>query len=523
MGEPPRFGRALTRWGPLALTVLAGALLWIGLRDQAGSFSPDSYAFYLLGDRFWSTFQYANPSVRDFNIPIAWPQVSRSFPPIWPLLVGFSARIFPIGIAASLVPTALVLVGTAMAARAVALRLASERWLLAWAAFPLFVLIDAGYRDELAAGRSIPLAILLLLAALATLLPTLDEAHGLPRRAAVAGALLGAMLLVRSDDLLFVPTLLVAALLTWGRRHGWRLAWRGSLLAGAALLAVMSPWIVRNLLAFGRPLVSHDAETAITTFPGAAYMLWFAPGRVVATVFQEPGIWAQERLAWLLANLERAFQVTHGLLVLGPVLLIATWRWVPPAVRAFGVVTVLHVITRIGMVSLTPYPDTRYLSALHLELWLTFAAGLAAFTGRLPWGRWVGVTALVGSLLACGWGAVGAVQRTGSVLWPLAPREAEIADRYRRIGAALEALVPAGALVASEDAEALTYYTGNPSVYLPLNAMYLPRIDWRSDMEAWQRRFQPRALVATPGFVRYWGMEPAVRAAPTPRDLVVVP
>jgi hypothetical protein len=331
------------------------------------------------------------------------------------------------------------------------------------------------------------------------------------------------MLLVRSDDLLFVPALLVAALLAWGRRHGWRRAWRGALAAGAALLAVMAPWMVRNLVAFGKPLVSHDAETALTTFPGAAYMVWFAPGRVIGTVFTEPGLWAQERLAWLGANLERSLGVTHGLIVIGPLLLAAAWRWLPTPVRALGLVVVLHLATRIAMVSLTPYPDTRYLSALHLELWLLVACVAAALAGSLSWGRWLGVGAALAVSLAAAWQAAGAVQRTGAVFWPLAPREAEIADRYRRVGAALDALLPAGALVASEDAEALTYYTGRPSVYLPLNAMYLPQVDWRPDMESWQRALRPRALVATPGFVQYWRMGPAVRAIPTPRDLVVVP
>ncbi len=522
MGEIPIPLDRARRWGPWAAVALVGLLLWVGLRDEAGRFSPDSYAFYLLGDRFWSTFQYANPSVRDFNIPIAWPQVSRSFPPAWPLLVGLSARIFPLGIAASLVPAALVLVGSAAAARALALRLANERWPLAWAVFPLFVLGDAGYRDELAAGRSIPLAILLLLLVLATLLPTMSEVKGLARRAAQAGALLGAMLLVRSDDLLFVPVLLGAALLAWGRGHGWRVAWRGALCAGAALLAVMSPWIIRNLLAFGKPLVSHDAETALTTFPGAAYMVWFAPGRVVGTLFTEPALWGQERLAWLVANLERSLGVTHGLIVVGPLLLAAAWRWLPAPVRAFGVVTVLHVVTRVGMVSLTPYPDTRYLSVLHLELWLLVAGVGAALVGRVAWGRWPGVAAAMAVTLAAGWQAAGAVQRTGAVLWPLAPREAAIADRYRQVGAALDALVPVDALVASEDAEALTHYTGRPSVYLPLNAMYLPQVDWRPDMASWQRALRPRAMVATPGFVQYWRLGPSVRAVPTPGDVVVV-
>ena len=204
-------------------------------------------------------------------------------------------------------------------------------------------------------------------------------------------------------------------------------------------------------------------------------------------------------------------------------LLAAAWRWLPAPVRAFGVVTVLHVATRIAMVSLTPYPDTRYLSALHLELWLLVAGVAAALAGRVAWWRWLGAAAVVAVSLAVVWQAAGAVQRTGAVFWPLAPREAEIAERYRRVGAALDALLPKEALVASEDAEALTHYTGRPSVYLPLNAMYLPQVDWRPDMESWQRALRPRALVATPGFVQYWRMESAVRAVPTPRDLVVVP
>ncbi len=523
MGETAPSEGPAARWWPWGGAALAGALLWVGLREEAGAFSPDSFAFYLLGDRFWSTLQYANPSVRDFNIPISWPQVSRSFPPIWPLLVGLSSRLFGLGVSSSLIPAAAVLIATGVSARALALRLAGPGWPFPWAAFPAFALIDAGYRDELAAGRSIPLAILLLLLALVTLLPTLEREEGLARRSGLAGGLLGAMLLVRSDDLLFVPALLGAALLAWGRVHGWRAAWRAAVVAGLALLAVMSPWMIRNLLAFGKPLVSHDAETAVTTFPGAAYMLWFAPGRVVPTVFTEPGVWGQERLAWLAANLERSLGVTHGLIVAGPVLLAATWRWLPGPVRALGVVTVLHAVTRIALVSLTPYPDVRYLSALHLELVVLVAAGLGALISGRAWSRRLGVGAVVVVLLACSWKAVVAVRATGSVLWPLAPREAVLAERYRRIGTALDALLPREALVASEDAEALTYYTGRPSVYLPLNAMYLPQVDWRPDMEAWLRALQPRALVAAPGFVRYWRMEAKVRAIPTPTDAIVLP
>ena len=333
------------------------------------------------------------------------------------------------------------------------------------------------------------------------------------------------MLLVRSDDLLFVPALLGAALLAWGRVHGWRAAWRAAVVAGLALLAVMSPWMIRNLLAFGKPLVSHDAETAVTTFPGAAYMLWFAPGRVVPTVFTEPGVWGQERLAWLAANLERSLGVTHGLIVAGPVLLAATWRWLPGPVRALGVVTVLHAVTRIALVSLTPSIPTSATSRRSTWSWLVCwwprRAG-ARYSGQ-AWSRRLGVGTVVVVLLACGWKAVVAVRATGSVLWPLAPREAVLAERYRRIGTALDALLPREALVASEDAEALTYYTGRPSVYLPLNAMYLPQVDWRPDMEAWLRALQPRALVAAPGFVRYWRMEAKVRAIPTPTDAIVLP
>ena len=78
--------------------------------------------------------------------------------------------------------------------------------------------------------------------------------HDWPR-AIGSGAASGAAVLVRPSWLLFVPAMLLAWLLACGRGRGRTQragAFRGAVLVGLGMLAVLTPWWVRNAQVYGR-------------------------------------------------------------------------------------------------------------------------------------------------------------------------------------------------------------------------------------------------------------------------------
>ncbi|MCB0360477.1 MAG: hypothetical protein KDD44_12600, partial [Bdellovibrionales bacterium] len=62
---------------------------WAQLLPELGNtYSPDSYALSMLGSALWRDGNYASLGVRDSYGLVQWPSPSRSFPPLFPLLLG---------------------------------------------------------------------------------------------------------------------------------------------------------------------------------------------------------------------------------------------------------------------------------------------------------------------------------------------------------------------------------------------------------------------------------------------------
>lgn len=498
-------------WFQLAGVLACAAALWAGELPRVGTFSPDSYAYALLGRSVWTSHRFESPAVRDFGGLRALPQPSRSFPPLWPALVGGTDALTGLGVRASLPLTAGVLLATLIVGAALARTLASGSPLLVWLAFPIFVLTDEGYRAELTSGRAIPLSMLLTLGGVALAVGTVGGVR-VRMRAAAAGLLFGAAMLCRFDELVFCAGAPAVTYLLLRRRVGGGEAIRAALAMAGAMLLVFAPWGVRNWIMFGSPLASDNGGTAASTWPNAVAMSWWAAGAAPPTAFEAPARWAGQRLRYLHGNLKLLWRVTHGAAVLALAGVLWGWRRFTPAQQAFVAFAVWHAAAKLAVISLTPYRFVRYLSAIHLTVLVIALVLVDLLATERRWTAAVRRAAVAIVLLAV------AARGVAGVRGKPDPAPGEEAQR-RRAEAALLALAPhapPAALIASPDAEALAYYGGRRTIYLPFNC------DSRRDCADWFATFRPDVVVAPRAQVRALGLEDRV-VADAGEDVVALP
>lgn len=121
---------------------------------------------------------------------------------------------------------------------------------LLYAFYPVMIAVDGDLMSETLYG---PLIAGTLLCAFAVMdRPT-------TRRAILLGALIGLAALTRTEALLFLPFLVVPVV--WRARPSWRGRTGLGLVALVACLVVLTPWTLRNEVAFGRfvPVSTNDA------------------------------------------------------------------------------------------------------------------------------------------------------------------------------------------------------------------------------------------------------------------------
>jgi 4-amino-4-deoxy-L-arabinose transferase-like glycosyltransferase len=244
----------------LLLILLVGGVFRVGWVAHAGvepQFNGDPGAYLRLGINFTDGNGYTNPLVDFLNLdraqrhePLIAPQPASFYPPGYPVFVGSVIWVVyhtPISDDAA-VPAveyvqALLGVLTILMAFALARRVFDARVGLAAAAmvalFPNLITTTATLQLE-------TVFVELSLAAMLVLLPAATREDPRLGRLAVAGAFMGAVVLVR-------PTIAILIFAFLATRIVARRPWRETAIAAAVLVgsmvAVVVPWTVRNAIA----------------------------------------------------------------------------------------------------------------------------------------------------------------------------------------------------------------------------------------------------------------------------------
>ncbi|HYZ86674.1 MAG TPA: glycosyltransferase family 39 protein [Bryobacteraceae bacterium] len=244
------------------------------LRPTLALFSPDSWFYYALSQTVFGDF-YRTSLIRSYQTTSPY---STSFPPLIPVLLALSNRLF--GIDPRQAVSLAALSGLAITP---ILYLLFRRHLTAALACATVASVSLWtydpFRDEVFGGRTIPLCILCALSAFAILLKPGELSFW---TSGVVGLLLGLATLARFDALML--SLAVFAYLAIRPRR------KPQILAGAALayLLVLSPWLTHNYLRHKKPWVSDNSRVATSATFSNAQFFRDPP----ATVLTDPLAWS---------------------------------------------------------------------------------------------------------------------------------------------------------------------------------------------------------------------------------------
>jgi hypothetical protein len=223
-------------------------------RPSTGEFSPDSWSYYDLSQTVFTDFY--RPSVtRAFHEQDGY---SRSFPPLWPVLIAAADRVFRRGPATGVNLAALLAVLTLIPLKGIAGACLRRRSLAPYAAVAawLGLLWFPPYWNQALIGCAIPLTVLLLAMAVACLLR-----EDFPTRwilAVYCGLWLGLACLARFDSLVFAGVILLACAAAPSVRVGVKI----SLIL--TFLIAISPWVLYSKTHYGALWASDNSAVALS-------------------------------------------------------------------------------------------------------------------------------------------------------------------------------------------------------------------------------------------------------------------
>ena len=482
-----KFGRrALT--SPYFLIVpLSWIVLMVYYSPKFGfSYSRDSYGYYLIGKNLFSGEGYTSPVLRDFyltHFDNFFP--SRSFPPLWPILIGLLDKIIHNGIASGLVINLAVTYGVLFSWFKFSLRFDKAVFIL-FGSLLFFLFVNEPFSAEILSGRSVPVVLLCLIVLLNVLSSdNLSKSHYF-----IAGALLGLISLTRTDCLLFT---LGAPLVILLRKDAHL---RAVVTIYAGMFLTLLPWLIRNIWVFGTPLASDNALTAMSTYPAVIPINYFEGAPPLLT--EDYKLWAAQRIQYLLVNIKNlnAMLAPLGGWIIIACSLIGFFISISNAKINFKEsclygLTWLWVIANLASVSMTPFPDLRYFSISAFLIMtsgtLTIFNAVSRYSGsNVPLNEtehkkkkaWL-IHSLIG-LIAFIFIVISyskELNRNGS-------------DHYKGLQQAFGTIIKPTDLVGSPDADTQTYYTGWKTIYLPLN---LPSAD--ENFMAWAKKWKVRYII----------------------------
>lgn len=293
----------------LALPALIAAAVLLPLLFSviaAPNYSPDSWGLYELSKTVFFDF-YRFSHFRSFA---SASEYSSAFAPLWPTLIAVVDAMLATGARTGLYLAFLSYFGFALLSESIGRHITGTRW-VGLAAAMILLLGPGMVWDELEAGRTIPLQLLLYACVLKGLLAGKEISIA---RAGVVGLVAGLAVMNRFDAALL--PVLVALILLWATRNPARVA-----LALVASVIALSPWIAYSLTTFGTVFATDNSAVATTLDTRAFVTDWWPepqpdwsddPVRWGLKVMGHVGQWAVNAVSLLLTPLGAAFGLAAG-------------------------------------------------------------------------------------------------------------------------------------------------------------------------------------------------------------------
>lgn len=352
-------GRVSMIWPLLVLLLVLAPLLLSVI--AAPPYSPDSWALYELSQTVFGDF-YRFTHWRSYASALPF---SASLPPLTPVLIAMTDALLGTDARTGLYLAFACFAGFALVSERIGRAVTGAPWLGLGAAL-ILLLGPNMLLIEMAAGRTIPLQLLLYALVLLGLLRA--ERIGLVK--AVGLGLLAGLAVLNRFDAVLMPVL-VAGMIGWLTRSPVR-----ALAALAAALVAVSPWIHFSLTTFGTLFATDNAGIATALDPDAYVTDWWPT--------QQPSL-ADDPLAWaakVAGNVPTLAFTGASLLVSAMGLAAAAFLAVPAAQACLaggtprGSTALWVLVAFTGLVGLmlapqvlTGYLDHRYFTAL---LWAAF-------------------------------------------------------------------------------------------------------------------------------------------------------
>ncbi len=367
---PDEAPRRISLWSwPLIIALLVALPLLLGALISP-PYSPDSWAFYELGQTLFTDF-YRASHIRSYAADIPY---SAAFPPLWPALIGYTDALLGTGARTGLYLAFASFIGFALASEAIGRRVTGANWIGLAIALAL-VLGPKMIGTELAAGRTIPVQ----LALYALIVLGLLRGEAITITVATAIGVAAGLAILNRFDALPLP-LFVAAMVWWlTRRPVTMLAVLG------AAAATASPWIAYSLTTFGTLFATDNAGIATSLDPQGFVTDWWPSPR--PGMAEDPTAWLDKVIGQLPGFAYLGAAVLASPLGLAFAMALAAWgalhllasrrpnpqSAVSPAPPGLGVLACFAAITAALMAPqiVTGYSEYRYFSALAWAGFLT--------------------------------------------------------------------------------------------------------------------------------------------------------
>lgn len=503
---------------------ITSAFLWAWSMihfDLGSHFTQDSFGYFLLAKNIFSGLGFTSFSARDFYIEPTWPVISRSFPPLHPFLIGLVDLIFGFGIRSAALLNIFVLFGTIVTFLILSRTLNKSTWFVIAFSFILFFWANPYYREELIAGRSIPCTIMFYYLAIIFFAKSIISNNNHRWHECMCGFFLCLMLHERFDQMLFCLLFIPASFIFY--RLNGSSNWESFIKSGTITLVLVVfslPWVIRNIIQFQTPFASNNTMAVISVNPDMACLNYWLPGDEPPTIYTAPNIWINQRIAFLVKNLKKIWEIAKHVIYIAPIAALAVWRRFHTLQKMFAIVSVLNMAASLITVSLTPYGDHRYFSLIHANLCIITFIGIASFLDRNRLKKirnilFVLTIPLLVSLLLLD------THRTPLIRYLLKgqiiPNDTNIQQIYfETIKDAFQPYLSADDLLGvSFDAEKFTYFTGYKTISFPTNM----RVHTRG-LKQWMERWHVDFLILYNEQVKILNIEELVVAEAYGRSLI---